>query len=171
MTMDAARAWLAAAGIGLLCGCAPALTQPPPITALGSPAGAGAAAVASPGDVDHLLAEAGALFGRRPDMHSVATAYSTYLAAARADESRVEGLLGAARTAAWIIEHESDEQRRSRLATEAVQACQWCTVRAPADVACKYRLSCSVNGMMSWIRSTRCVPCGSNRRRYSRYPS
>jgi hypothetical protein len=53
----------------------------------------------------------------------------------------VDGLLGAARAAAWIIEHDTNEQRRGRLATEAVQACQSCVQRAPADISCKYRLA------------------------------
>ena len=141
MNTAAARTWLAAAGLGLVCACAPALRKPPPVAVLGNPAGAAAPAASSRADVDRLLADAEAAFGRRPDMREATTAYSTFLAAARADETRVEGLLGAARTAGWIIEHEPGEERRTRLATEAVQACQWCVTRAPASIACRYRLA------------------------------
>lgn len=152
--MGRVRPWLLAALTGLLCGCAPALRQPPPVAALGQPSGTGSAARASPADVDRLLAEAEAQFARRPEMSAATRAYAAFLAAARADEARVDGLLGAARTAAWIIEHESDGRRRSLLATEAVQACQWCVQRAPATIACTYRLALALGQQARERRST-----------------
>ena len=135
------RMWLASLCVGLLVACAPALRELPPIAALGDRSGATPPGAAAPTGVNGLLAEADALFARRPDMQAAAQAYSTFLAAARADESRVDGLLGAARTAAWIIEHDLSSQRRGVLATEAVQACQWCLRRAPSQLMCRYRLA------------------------------
>ena len=122
-------------------GCAPALREPAPLTALG---GAHVpAAGATPGDasVDELLSQAEASFGRRPDASQVAAARELFLAAARADESGVGGLLGAARASAWLIEHEKDGTRRATLASEAVQVCQWCLRRAPTRIECTYRLA------------------------------
>jgi tetratricopeptide (TPR) repeat protein len=125
----------------LLMACAPALREAPPLSTIGVATGTDAAAVVAPAGVDHALAEAAAAFARRPDMPAVAAAYRQYLAAARADEGRVDGLLGAMRTAAWLIEHEPGEARRSALATEAVQAGQWCLQRAQANIECTYRLA------------------------------
>ena len=138
--------------------CARALHEPPPLTAIG---GAGAtgdrgrpggtaptpdapAPAASPSDVDGLLRDAAAEFAKRPAPGVVAAALDLGLRAARADESRVEGLLGAAEASAWLIEHEADAARRERLATEAVQICQWCVRRAPANLACTYRLALAI---------------------------
>lgn len=146
-------AWLLAAVAGLLCACAPALRVPPPVDVLGRPAGAETER-ASPADVDRLLAQAEAEFGRRPDMAAIGRAYQTFLAAARADETRVDGLVGAARAAAWIIEHENDGARRGVLATEAVQACQWCLQRAPSDVVCTYRLALALGQQSREHRTT-----------------
>jgi hypothetical protein len=119
-------------------GCAPALREPPPVSALGDgrlPAGREAAAAAE------LLIQAEDSFGRRPDVSQVASARELFLAAARADEMDVAGLLGAARASAWLIEHEKDGARRAALATEAVQVCQWCQRRAPQNIECTYRLA------------------------------
>lgn len=119
-------------------GCAPALREPPPVAALGGgrvpPPGAGAFAA-------ELLVQAEESFGRRPDVGQVESARELFLAASRADETGVAGLLGAARATAWLIEHEKDGARRAALATEAVQACQWCQRRAPKNVECTYRLA------------------------------
>jgi hypothetical protein len=137
-----------------LCACAPALREPPPLSAIGppgAPAGsqatgappgtAGAAPSASRVDVDGLLGDAAAAFAKRPDDGAAARALELGLQAARADESRVDGLLGAAEASAWLIEHEPDAGRREKLAAEAVQICQWCTRRAPANTECTYRLA------------------------------
>lgn len=139
--------------------CAPALREPPPVAALGDRSGADTHP-ASPADVDRLLAEGDALFARRPDMASVRAAYAAFLSAARADEARVEGLLGASRVAAWMIEHEPDATRRSVLATEAVQACQWCLARTadgPAGLSrieCTYRLALALGQQARERQST-----------------
>jgi hypothetical protein len=121
-------------------GCAPALREPPPVTALGGPLvppeGARGGAF-----VDELLTQAEESFARRPDAAQVETARELFFSAARADDSGVLGLLGAARASAWLIEHEKDGARRAALATEAVQACQWCQRRAPTRVECTYRLA------------------------------
>ena len=125
----------------LLSGCARALREPPPVTMLGRATAHAPAEIATPADVDRLLGEAEASFGRRPDRAAVTRSLDLFFAAARADETRAEGLLGAARSSAWLVEHERAAARRSTLATEAVQACQWCLRRAPANLECKYRLA------------------------------
>jgi hypothetical protein len=133
--------------------CARALHEPPPLTAMGpaaAPAGgegvasAAAATTASPAEVDGLLRDGAAAFARRPGAGAVSGARDLYLRAARADETRVEGLLGAAEASAWLIEHEADASRRERLATEAVDICQWCVRRAPSSVECVYRLALAI---------------------------
>ncbi len=129
--------------------CARALHDPPPLTAIDparAPAGSQPAPLpaSSPADVDGLLGDAAAAFGRRPDAGAVSGSLDLYLRAARADETRVEGLLGAAEASAWLIEHEADAGRRERLATGAVQICQWCVRRAPSGIECTYRLALAI---------------------------
>ena len=133
--------------------CASALKEPPPVEALGgtpaapegvvattAPEGAGAA----PGP-DELLRRADAAWAGRGDASStqaaVVQARQLYLAAARADEADVAGLIGAARATTWLVEHEADAGRRAELATTAVQAGQWCQRRAPGDPRCDYWLA------------------------------
>lgn len=118
-------------------GCASALKEPPPLAVLGGTIAAPPAA----SDVNSVLRDAEAAFARRPDLASVRRARDLFLAAARADDARVEGLLGAARACAWLIEHESAAATRRALATTAVQTCQWCTRRAPDNSECEYRLA------------------------------
>ena len=154
MTLRGAGPRLLAGAMSLLCGCAPALRQPPPVAAIASQPDQPPAPALAPAEVDRALAEADADFGRRPDMGAVSRAYGTFLAAARADEARVEGLLGAAKAAAWIIEHDADERRRSRIATEAVQVCQWCMQRAPENVVCRYRLALALGQQARERRTT-----------------
>jgi tetratricopeptide (TPR) repeat protein len=155
MMKGAARVRLPAGVAGLLAlvACAPALREPPPVTSLGASSARAAVEGAKPEDVDRLLTQAEANFARRPDASAVRASYDLFLSAARADERRVEGLLGAARTSAWLIEHEHEAPRRDRLATEGVQACQWCLRRAPANVECKYRLALSL-GLQARERRT-----------------
>ncbi len=122
----------------LAAGCAPALREPPPVSALGGrriqpPQGSAFAA--------ELLTQSEESFARRPDVGQVESARELFLTAARADEAGVKGLLGAARASAWLIEHEKDGARRAALATEAVQICQWCERRAPKNIECVYRLA------------------------------
>lgn len=134
--------------------CAPALRTPPPVAAIGGASSNGHSRTPSPADVDRLLADGAAAFARRPDMTAVNDAYSTYIAAARGDESRVEGLIGATKAAAWLIEHEPSEARRSTLSTEAVQAGQWCRQRAPTNIECTYRLALALGQQARERRST-----------------
>ncbi len=124
----------------LLAGCAASLRPPPPVDTLGAGKNPGAVQPQA-GDVSGLLEQAGTLFGRRPDAAAVTQARELFLAAARADESRVEGLLGAVVTGAWLIEHATDGARRVELATEGVQLAQWCRERAPTRIDCEYRLA------------------------------
>lgn len=123
----------------LASGCVSSLREPPPLATLGGPAPAGQAPGAA--DLDHLLQEAEAGLARRPDAAAVAQARELFLAAARADESRSESLLGAARATAWLVEHEPDSARRAALATAGVQICQWCVRRTAGSVECRYRLA------------------------------
>jgi tetratricopeptide (TPR) repeat protein len=134
----AARAGVGLA-IALLAGCAPALREPPPVSRMDP--GPAAAPHASAGDVVALLAEGDSLFAKRPDPDEVRAAQRAYLAAAQADEARVEGLLGLARAASWLIEHERDGAERERLVAVAIEAAQWCGRRAPGSAACDYALA------------------------------
>jgi len=70
-----------------------------------------------------------------------AVAQSTYLAAARADSARAEGLLGLARVSVWRIEHEQNETERKALVPIALQAAQACARRDPTDPRCDYWLA------------------------------
>ena len=131
--------------------CASALKEPPPVEALGGAAAEGSVATApadgagaAPGP-DELLRRADAAWSGRGDASStqaaVVQAQQLYLAAARADEADVAGLIGAARATTWLVEHEADAGRRAELATTAVQAGQWCQRRAPGDPRCDYWLA------------------------------
>jgi tetratricopeptide (TPR) repeat protein len=133
------RAGVGLATVLLVAGCAPALREPPPVTRMD--AGRGAAPSGSPRDADTLLAEGDSRFAKRPDRDEVRAAQRAYLAAAQADEARVEGLLGLARAASWMVEHESDAAERERLVTVAIEAAQWCGRRAPGSAACDYALA------------------------------
>jgi tetratricopeptide (TPR) repeat protein len=144
---------LLTAALAMTAACARALHEPPPLTAISptsAPAGvqgaasSGSAPPASAADVDGLLRDAAAAFARRPAAAAVSDSLDLYLRAARADEVRVEGLLGAAESSAWLIEHEADATRRERLATEAVQICQWCGRRSPESIECTYRLALAI---------------------------
>lgn len=132
-----AVAWVAL----LLAGCASSLRTPPPVETLGAGKSDPGAAAPQASDVAGLLEQAAALSARRPDVTAVKRARELYLAAARADESQVEGLLGAVVTGAWLIEHSNDGGLRAALATEGVQLAQWCRQRAPARIECDYRLA------------------------------
>jgi tetratricopeptide (TPR) repeat protein len=146
-------ALLLAVALAATSACARALHEPPPLTAINPAtrpaAGPGAASSAAApaalaGDVDGLLRDGAAAFARRPDAGAVSGSLDLYLRAARADDIRVEGLLGAAAASAWLIEHEADPSRRERLATGAVEICQWCVRRAPERIECTYRLALAI---------------------------
>ena len=87
----------------LLDGCAPALRAP---AALPSVHGAPADAVA----------QAERAWAARPDPASVERALALYLQAGDA------GLLGAAESAAWLVEHERSAAKREGLVAKEVQA-------------------------------------------------
>lgn len=123
----------------LLGGCAASLRTPPPVESIGVAPGSEKPEPAE--DIAGMLERAAALFARRPDVTAVTQARELYLAAARADERRVEGLLGAVVAGAWLVEHSTDGARRTELATEGVQLAQWCQQRAPERIDCDYRLA------------------------------
>ena len=122
-------------------GCAPALREPPPVTRMDAGAGHASGPRSSPPDVDGLLAEGGSRFAKRPDRDEVRAAQRAFLAAAQADETRVEGLLGLARASSWLVEHEPDAAERERVVAIAIEAAQWCGRRAPGSAACDYALA------------------------------
>ena len=138
MTRLLTRAGLGLAAATSVAACASALREPPPVAQM---AGSSAAPRASPADVDRLLAEGQACFAKRPDPAEVRSAQRSYLAAAQADDTRVEGLLGVARVSSWMIEHEPDAVERDRLVAVAIEASQWCERRAPDSAACAYALA------------------------------
>jgi len=109
----------------LLAGCAPALREP-------------AALPAVPNAPADALAQAERAWAARPDPPSVERALELYLQAGDA------GLLGAAESAAWLVEHERSAAKREELVAKEVQAAQWCRKRAPASAACAYRLAIAV---------------------------
>jgi tetratricopeptide (TPR) repeat protein len=152
--MRAAAAVSLAAVLSLLAACAPALHEPAPVADLGRTAARAPIETPPAAEVDSVLREADAAFARRPDATAVSKALDLFLAAARADDGRIEGLLGAAQASAWLIEHETDSSRRAALAAEAVQACQWCQRRAPASIDCKYRLALALGQQARERRST-----------------
>lgn len=132
----AGLAWVSA--VLLACACASALKEPAPVGTIGAPAPVPAASI------DATLAAAEADLARRPDRDAVARAREEFLAASRAGETRVEGLLGAMRASAWLVEHETGVGQRQALVTEAVQLGQWCQRRAPGNAECDYRLALAV---------------------------
>lgn len=128
--MSSRGSWrLAILGCAALVACAPALRAPPPLSSAGQ----------RPNEVEGLLGQASASFARR-DPESVRQAVSTWLAAAAADETRTEGLEGAARGNVWLADHEREAGRRAEAATAAVQAAQLCLLRRPDSAACLYWL-------------------------------
>ena len=126
--------------------CASALKEPPPVEALGGASSAPDGIAPEAGSAE-LLQRADAAWAGRGDtspggaLAAVSKAQQLYLAAARADEGGVAGLIGAARASTWLVEHEPDSGRRAELATTAVQAGQWCQRRAPGDPRCDYWLA------------------------------
>jgi hypothetical protein len=121
----------------MVAGCAPALRPLRPLPQPPAMPGASAA---------ELLAQAEASFARRPDRAAVRRADELFLAAAAADGQGVDGLLGAIRAKAWLLEHrepgeEPGGERREALAVAAVEAGQWCLQRAPGNPACHHGLA------------------------------
>jgi len=126
---------LAASLVALVtAGCAPALREPPPVSALAPGTSGGRNAT-------ELVHAAEVAWAQRADPGQAAAAQALYLDAASADERRADALLGAMRAMAYRIERERDASLRARLAEQQVQLGQWCQRRAPADAACDYRLA------------------------------
>jgi hypothetical protein len=123
--------WLAAL---LGAGCASALREPPPISTLQREDTGTVPANA-------LLQEAGDEFAKRPDPAAVRRAEGLCLAAAKADETQVAGLLCAMQAKAWLAEREKGVKDRTEFSVSAVQAGQWCLRRDPASAPCKYWLA------------------------------
>ena len=92
-----------------------------------------------PGAVDGVLGRAQLLYAVRT-REKVRQARDLWLQAARADDQRIEGLIGTARASAWLAEHEEEGKMRLRAAELAVQAGQLCDRARPGDPACAYWL-------------------------------
>jgi len=139
LTRRATRPFLLLA-IASLAACAPALREPKPVAELRGPA-VPAATPAPQAAAAELLARSRADFARRPDVTAVRAALDAALAAARADENGVDGLLAACRAAAWLIEHETDPSARATLVATELDAAQWCGRRAQTAADCDYALA------------------------------
>ena len=124
---------LALGAAALLAGCAPALREPRPLDAIAGKAGGAS------GSDGSLLATAEALFAKR-DVPSVRKAAETWLEAAKADPTRVDGILGAVRARVWLAGHEANAASRQAAAEAAVETVQWCARTAPSEPACSYWL-------------------------------
>jgi len=114
-------------------GCAAALKEPPPISALQHDAIGTTSANA-------LLQEAAEEYQKRPDVAAVRRAEGLCLQAAQADEAGTDGLVCSIRAKAWLAEREKDTSARTDLAISAVQVGQWCLRREPGSPACKFWL-------------------------------
>jgi len=124
-------------------GCSAALREPPPLAQLAPDVLAPVGGSAGKAAVDGLLLQAEVRFEARDREGEALAAQKLFLEAARADESRVEGLLGLARATAFLVEHgaaSATEERRA-LVTLGVQAAQLCGERAPEAAACDYALA------------------------------
>jgi len=117
----------------LSAGCAAALKEPPPISALQSD-------VRGTTPANALLQEAAEEYEKRPDATAVRRSEGLCLQAAQADEAGTAGLVCAIRAKAWLAEREKDVKVRTNLAVSAVQAGQWCLRRDPTSPACKFWL-------------------------------
>lgn len=117
----------------LSAGCAAALKEPPPISALQHDAVGTTSANA-------LLQEAAEEYQKRPDAAAVRRSEGLCLQAAQADDAGKDGLVCAIRAKAWLAEREKDTNVRTDLAVSAVQAGQWCLRREPGSPTCKFWL-------------------------------
>ncbi len=87
--------------------------------------------------MEALLSQAGVLYATRT-LEAAGKASEIYLQAARADDSRIEGLIGAARAQVWLVDHAPEAAAREAAAILAVQSAQWCLRIAPDDAGCHY---------------------------------
>jgi len=141
--------WAAAPLVAVLLapGCASALKPPPSLDALVAGDASG------PESVDGLLQEARIEYASRI-RENVRRARNLWLQAAAADGSRIEGLLGAARSSAWLADHEEDKAMRLEAAQVAVQSGQLCAQAVPGDPACAYWLGVGLGLQAMERRST-----------------
>lgn len=133
----------------LAAGCTPALREPPSVATLASKP-----LPVELSDSASLLREADLRWAKRPDVEAVGEAESLYLRAAQLDEKDVIGLIGAARTKAWLTEHEREAKLRAEFAVSAVQTAQWCRRRDPNLAACDYWLAVAVGLQAREVRVT-----------------
>lgn len=130
--------------------CAPALRPPPSVADL---------AGVDPGAADleaarELADRAEARFAERPEPEAVREAERLWLRAAVADPEAVEPLIGTVRAKIWLANHLEDGDARDRAARTAVQAAQWCEVRAPRLPDCHYWLALAVGVQSRELTST-----------------
>lgn len=147
--MRRGRPLLHALTLPLLIACAHALQEPPPLATLG----ARGPEEADAKDVDSLLRQAEFLYAKRA-LGEARESAALFLQAARADASRVEGLLGAARAQVWLSDHEPEAASREKAASEAVHAAQWCQRIDPASAQCDYWLGAALGVQARERRAT-----------------
>jgi len=93
--------------------------------------------------VETLLTQAGVLYATRT-LEGVGKASEVYLQAARADASRIGGLVGAIRAQVWLVDHEPEAAAREVAAALAVQSAQWCLRIDPESAGCHYWLGAAL---------------------------
>jgi tetratricopeptide (TPR) repeat protein len=103
--------------------------------------------------VPPLLQRAEVLYASRNPVR-VREAGQVWLEAARADATRIEGLIGAARSYVWLVDHEPVAADREKYATLAVQSAQWCERVKPDDPGCAYWLGAALGVQARERRST-----------------
>lgn len=92
---------------------------------------------ASGKSLEETLADADALYAKRPDIEAVRASIGVYQSASALDPTRVEGVVGVIRSAAWAVEH-GGKQERKALAAEALAAGETCQQRQPDTPLCNY---------------------------------
>jgi hypothetical protein len=128
----------------LVCGCAHALRDPDELPALPR---------ATISDTGILLERAQRLYDER-SLPQVAEAAQLWLQAADADNSAIDGLVGAMRTFVWLADHASDPELREIAARRAVDAGQLCEQRAARSSECLYWMAISLGVQARERRST-----------------
>lgn len=137
---------LAGLGVLLSLGCAAALKEPPPVSALQREA-------VGTTPADALLQEAAEEYAKRPSVAAVRRAEGLCLQAAQVDETGTAGLVCAIQAKAWLAEREKDVKSRTDLAVSAVQTGQWCIRRDAKSGPCKFWLAVAL-GMQARDRPT-----------------
>jgi len=134
--------------LAMFTGCAAALREPPTLEEL-----AGGADRHRAEDVDSLLDLAERAYANWTE-DSVIEARRHWLAAAVADRSRIEGLMGVTRADVWLTDHGDDPERREATATSGVQAAQLCRLTSPDEPKCEYWLAIAVGVQARERRAT-----------------